>query len=78
MGHLLRHQSAGPLLGFPEQVFSNSQTNRGRTRVIVPEEGEKVDEPTVWIDPLAIPSKQCPRSFMEKTTAETPLPRLRD
>src|SRR5258708_37782498 len=58
MGHLARYQSAGPLIGFAEQVFCNGQINRSRIGIDVPEEGGKVNQPTIRIDSLAIPSKQ--------------------
>jgi hypothetical protein len=36
--HLARYQSAGPLIGFAEQVFCNSQINRSRIGIDVREE----------------------------------------
>ncbi len=51
-------QSAGPLIGFLEQVFSDCQINRSRIGIDVPEESGKVNQPTIRIDSLAIPSKQ--------------------
>jgi hypothetical protein len=41
-----------------EQVFSNSQIHRGRIGIDVPEESGKVNQATIRIDSLAIPSKQ--------------------
>src|SRR5258708_12731056 len=58
MGHLARYQSAGPLIGFAEQVFCNGQINRSRIGIDVPKESGKVNQPTIRIDSLAIPPKQ--------------------
>jgi hypothetical protein len=65
MPYLPRNQSAGPLIGFSEQVFSNSQINRGRIGINVPEKSGEMDEPTIGIDSLAIPTKK--RSYGERT-----------
>src|SRR5208283_4303482 len=76
MAHLARYQSAGPLIGFAEQVFCNSQINRSRIGIDVPEESGKVNQPTIRIDSLAIPSKQRSDSkgtaeIMEARTGDT-------
>jgi hypothetical protein len=76
MGHLARYQSAGPLIGFAEQVFCNSLINRRRVGIDVSKESGKVNQPTVGIDSLAVPSKQRPDrkrapEIMETRTGDT-------
>jgi hypothetical protein len=66
MGHLPRYQSAGPLIGFSEQVFGNSQINRSRIGINVPEESGKMYKSTIGIDSLAIPPNQC--SYGKRTS----------
>jgi len=66
MAYLPRYQSARPLIRFSEQVFRNGQINRGGIGINVPEKGGKMDQPTIGIDSLAIPTKK--RSYGERTS----------